>query len=129
MPYRGRGVIKRHKAWKRTPKRETALQRLAELKVDIYSSLTEVNYTLLIPHTLSGPEYIEIGYLLAQLDDAQFPEHYACLSDTATKVFKRQKGAAVNVYFVDSHPHGLKYRVVPIADDPPDPEPPNTGCN
>lgn len=117
MPYRGRGVIKRHKGWKLTPKRKAALERLAELKVDVASSLTGVDYTLMIPRTLQSPEYIEIGYLLAQLGDEQFPEYYACLSDTETKVFKRQKGAPRLVYFVESYPHGLKYRVIPKADD------------
>lgn len=113
MPYRGRGVIKRHKLWRRTPKREAALKRLAELRVDVYSTSPGVNYTLMIPHTLIAPEYIEIGYLLAQLGDEGFPEHYACLSDTETKVFQAQKGDPRWVSCVDSYPHGLKYRVIP----------------
>jgi hypothetical protein len=113
MPYRGKGVIKRHKSWKLTPKRKAALARLAELKVDVSASLRGGDYVLLIPHTLISPEYIEIGYLLAQLGDEQFPQHYACLSDTETKVFQRQKGDPRPVYFAESYPHGLKYRVIP----------------
>jgi len=101
----------------RTPKRKAALARLAELKVDVYSSTPDVDYTLMIPRALIAPEYIEIGYLLAQLGDEQFPEHYACLSDKETKVFNRRKGDPRPVYFADSYPHGLKYRVTPQDED------------
>ena len=114
MPYRGQGVIKRSKKWKLTPKREAALKRLAELKVDVYSASTNGHdYTLMVPHNLDGPEYIEVGYLMAQLGDEQFPEHYACLSAKETKIFKRRRGDPLPVWFVESYPHGLKYRVTP----------------
>lgn len=117
MPYRGKGVIKYHKRWNLTPKRAAALKRLAELKVDVYSVSTNGDdYTLLVPHTLISPEYIEVGYLMAQLGNEQFPEHYDCLSDTETTLFNRQRGDPLPVWFVDSHPHGMKYRVTPRED-------------
>ncbi len=114
MPYRNHGVIKRSKKWKLTPKREAALKRLAELKVDVYSAgANGHDYTLMVPHNLISPEYIEIGYLMAQLGEEQFPENYNCLSDTETKIFKRQPGDPLPVTFVESYPHGMKYRVTP----------------
>ena len=106
------GKISYHKKWELTEKRRAALERLAELGVDVYSSLNEVNYTLLIPHNLIAPQYIEIGYLIAQLGDEVFPEMYNCLSDGDSKVFPRRV-AHSPVYFVDSHPHGMKYRIRP----------------
>ena len=112
MPYRGHGVIKRSKKWRLTPKREAALKRLVELKVDVYSAGTN-DYTLLVLHDLSSPEYIEIGYLIAQLGDEQFPENYSCLSGTETKVFKTKRSDPLPVWFVESYPHGMKYRVTP----------------
>lgn len=112
MPYRGRGVIKRSKKWNVTPKRDAALKRLAELRVDVYSATGPgVDFTLIVPHDLSGPEWIEVGYLMAQLGNEQFPHHYACLSDTETKLFKHKRGDPLPVYFVESYPHGMKYRV------------------
>lgn len=113
MPYRGKGVIKYNKKWNLTPRREAALKRLAELKVDVYSSINADDYTLLIPHHLDSPQYIEIGYLIAQLGNEQFPHYYDCLSSIETTVFKRERGDPIQVSFVDSHPHGLKYRVEP----------------
>lgn len=127
MPYRDRGTIKRSKKWKRTPKRETALKRLAELKIDVYSTNASNDYTLLVPHDLVAPEYIEVGYLIAQLGDEQFPENYSCLSDTETKVFKRQRGDPLPVLFVESYQHGMKYRVTP-SDVSSEATPPNKAC-
>ena len=120
MPYRGQGVIKRSKKWKQIPKREAALKRLQELKVDIYSVGSKGNgkdYTLMVPHDLMDPEYIEIGYLIAQLGDEQFPEYYDCLSSKETKIFKHRRGDPLPVWFVESYPHGMKYRVTPGDDD------------
>jgi hypothetical protein len=52
---------------------------------------TDWDFRILIPHGLSGPEYIEIAYLIAQVFDGKY--HRPPLE------------------FVDSYPHGLKYRV------------------
>lgn len=120
MPYRGLGVIKRSKKWNMNSKREAALKRLVELKVDIYSVGAKGNgndYTLMVPHDPGGPEYIEIGYLIAQLGDEQFPKHYDCLSSKETKIFKRRRGEPLKVWFVESYPHGMKYRVTPGDND------------
>ncbi|MBE7473589.1 MAG: HEAT repeat domain-containing protein [Anaerolineales bacterium] len=87
---------------------KVALARLKELKVDV-SSLKDNAYTLLIPHELKSPEYVEIGYLMAQLVDVPFPQRYAPLTDVPSLVVPHQRKPCAE--FRDSHPHGLKYRI------------------
>jgi hypothetical protein len=78
-----------------TDKRQAALSQLTQLGVNIYSlspAATDLNsMRIMIPHDLRTPEYIDIAYLMARLLDENF-QHPP-------------------VKFVDSYPHGMKYRV------------------
>lgn len=108
-----RGNVKYHPNWRLTDKRQKALQRLAELRVRIRSDFKGHDFTVLIPQDLLAPEYLEIGYLLAQLGDEEFPERYQCLSehDDDSAVFPPDRTLAPPVTFIESYPHELKYRI------------------
>ncbi|MFH1367590.1 MAG: hypothetical protein ABII64_00550 [Elusimicrobiota bacterium] len=104
------GTIVYNTNWKLDYKKKTALLRMAELGVNIYSSIGEDDYTLLVPYGLVATDYIEIGYLISQLVDTEFPDGYGLITDIKSEVIKKQDVDLVE--FVDSHPHGLKYRVI-----------------
>ena len=114
MPASHQGTVKISHQWQLTPRRETAFLRLAELGVDIYTVGSD-DCTLMIPHGLPADHYIDIGYLIAQLGDGDFPAGYEGLTikDRPTKVYPKRVNGHPPVYFVDSYPQGLKYRVQP----------------
>jgi hypothetical protein len=114
IPAPRRGLIKNGDQWQLTNRRETALLRLAELGVDIYS-LGGDDFTLMVPYDLPADQYIDIGYLIAQLGDEDFPVGYEGLTikNTPSKVFSERIQGNPPVYFVDGYPQGLKYRVQP----------------
>jgi hypothetical protein len=65
---------------------------------------------VLVPHKLDTPHCVEVGFLMAQLVDIVFPEQYEPLADIVpSAVLPAVKNPAVS--FVDSHPHGMKYRI------------------
>jgi hypothetical protein len=71
-----------------------AVSRLTELGVDIYAPNPSARYDefrIMVPHGLHPKKYIEIAFLMAQLVDENFPQS--------------------PVEYVDSYPHGVKYRV------------------
>lgn len=90
-------------------RRNLALERLKELKVSV--SAEHKDYIqLMIPHKLAAACFIEVGFLMAQLTDVAFPEHYAPLDDNElSSVLPVWSNAAVQ--FVESYPHGMKFRV------------------
>jgi hypothetical protein len=114
MPEPHQGVIKSGDQWQLTHRREAALLRLAELGVDIYSVGGD-DYTLMIPHGLPADHYTDIGYLIAQLGDEDFPAGYEGLTikGTPSKIYQKRIEGHPPVYFVDGYPQGLKYRVQP----------------
>lgn len=108
------GKVKYNPNWELTRKRKTALLRLAELGVDVYSSVGSDNFRLLVPFDLHPDVYVEIGYLMAQLGDEDFPEdfHYPiAASYIDTKLFDYEHGAKSAVSAADSVPHGFRYTV------------------
>ncbi|MCL4300945.1 MAG: hypothetical protein KJ077_34750 [Anaerolineae bacterium] len=108
------GEIIYNPAWELTRPRKVALERLAELGVRVYSAAGgSPDYTLIIPHSLPSRQYIEIGYLMAQLGDEDFPTDYELLSDIASKIEWERPERRYPVEFIDSYPHGLKYRINP----------------
>lgn len=91
-----------------TKKFKTAIARLKELGAEI--SEQEDAYDLQIPQDLDLTEGVEVGFLLAQISEHDYPDGFSPLSDLETKQYKTHKGPSP-VLFVDSHPHGLQYRV------------------
>jgi hypothetical protein len=111
------GQITPNAKWQLTERRRAALLRLAELGVDVYSSEGSADYTLMIPHHLPTTSYIDIGYLIAQLGNEEFPEGYEGLADDRpNRVYPGRVRGRPPIEFVDSYPHGLKYRVVPKSE-------------
>ena len=90
-------------------KKKTALERLKEIGIGIYHEDNEL-IDFMISHDLMPPSYIEIGFLLAQLSDVGYPEGYTTLGDLPSKIYPAIKEQGP-VHFVESYPHGLKYRV------------------
>jgi hypothetical protein len=77
-----------------TERRKQAVAKLTELGVDIYAPNPSAKYDefrIMVPHGLHPATYIKIAHLMAQLVDENFPEP--------------------PVEYVDSYPHGVKYRV------------------
>ncbi len=106
------GKITPGSQWELTPARNAALQRLAELGVEVYS-LGGDDYTLMVPSDLPADHYIDIGYLIAQLGDELFPAGYEGLTikDKPSKMFEQGIDGHPPVYFVDGYRQGMKYRV------------------
>ncbi len=110
------GRVKYNPHWELTRKRKTALSRLAELGVDVYSSVRFDNFRLLVPFDLHPDVYVEIGYLMAQLGDEDFPEgfhHPIAVSYVGTKLFDCKYGVKSPVRAGDSVPEGFRYTVTP----------------
>ena len=77
-----------------TDRRKKVVSQLTELGVDIYAPNPSAKYDefrIMVPHGLHPRKYIEIAFLMAQLVDENFPQP--------------------PVEYVDSYPHGVKYRV------------------
>jgi hypothetical protein len=77
-----------------TDQRKKAVSQLTELGVDIYAPNPSAQYDefrIMVPHELHPRKYIEIAFLMARLVDENFPQS--------------------PVEYVDSYPHGVKYRV------------------
>jgi hypothetical protein len=82
-----------------TDQRQAALAQLTELGVDIYAPTPNARGTefrIMVPHGLHPSVYINIAYLMAQLVDQNFREP--------------------RIEYVDSYPHGVKYRVKQSGD-------------
>ncbi|MEZ4666594.1 MAG: HEAT repeat domain-containing protein [Anaerolineae bacterium] len=90
-------------------RRDLAIKRLKELKVSV--SVEHEDYIqLLIPHKLVAECFIEIGFLMAQLTEASFPDDYAPIAESVpSSVLPVWSNPAVK--FVESYPHGMKFRV------------------
>ncbi|MBN1688418.1 MAG: hypothetical protein JW893_04900 [Candidatus Omnitrophica bacterium] len=92
-----------------TEKKKVAFERLRELGVKIEE--LEHFYDFSIPHDLRDPRYIEIGFLLAQLnDDQEYPKGYSILCDLDSKIYSRITEPGP-VHFRESYPDFLLYRV------------------
>jgi hypothetical protein len=77
-----------------TDRRKKVVSQLTELGVDIYAPNPSAKYDefrIMVPHELHPRKYMEIAFLMAQLVDENFPQS--------------------PVEYVDSYPHGVKYRV------------------
>jgi hypothetical protein len=90
-------------------RRNLAIKRLKELKVNV--STTHKDYIqLMIPHGLGSASFIEVGFLMAQLTQASFPDNYAPIADSVLSSVLPVRSNPV-VQFVESYPHGMKFRV------------------
>jgi hypothetical protein len=81
-----------------TSQRKEILSRLIGAGVDIYAPTQDaknLSFRIMLPHGLHPATYIEIAYLMSQLVDENFPEPL--------------------VEYVESYPHGVKYRVKDIG--------------
>jgi hypothetical protein len=90
-------------------RRQLVIKRLKELKCQVYGN-NQGDLQVLVPHKLDTPHCVEVGFLMAQLVDIVFPEQYEPLADIVpSAVLPVPSNPAVS--FVDSHPHGMKYRI------------------
>ena len=89
-------------------KKRFALERLGEIGIELKED--ENSYDFTIPHGLIEPRCVEFGFLLAQLTDCEFPDGFSSLSDLDSKIYEK-KSKPSPVEFVESYPHGMKYRV------------------
>lgn len=109
------GTVRYNSEWELTERRKAAIERLIELGVDVGFSHGHRNFTLMIPRELTPIEYIEIGYITAQLGDDHFPENYYALTE---EVVSRFAASPVNpgtgkagIEFAESFPDSYKFRV------------------
>lgn len=93
---------------KMTPKQIVALARLKELGVEVADQGAFID--LLIPHGFPEPRCVEFGFLMAQINTHEYPKGFEGMCDVDSKVYEKQKEAPP-VHFVDSHPHGMQYRI------------------
>ncbi len=107
MDKKGKIVI--NPKWDLTEKRRVALERLSELNVSVRSHIQEADYLIEIPLRAAYPEYIEIGYLIAQLGDENFPKDCIPFS-------RNDAGRYSPVRFKESHPAYMQF-VVKLAKD------------
>ncbi len=93
-------------------KRQTALERMKELGAIEFREW-EKGVDITVPHSMGVTQGIEFGFLLAQLSEHEYPEGFGSLSSSPdSKVYgKPVWGVAPPVHFVESYPHGMKYRV------------------
>jgi hypothetical protein len=88
---------------------DLAVKRLKELKISV-SADHEDYIQLMIPHKLVAECFIEVGFLMAQLTEASFPDDYAPIAESVpSSVLPVWSNPAVE--FVESYPHGMKFRV------------------
>jgi len=110
------GEITYNPNWKLTNKRKVALLRLAELGVDVYSTVKSDDFRLFVPFNLHPDLYIEIGYLMAQLgEEDDFPNyfHHPISIQVSSKLFDGKMGYNSPASAADSIPEGLRYTVIP----------------
>jgi len=88
-------------------RRNFTLLRLKELGVDV--KVGDDYDRVYIPHDLTHPVYLEIGYLMAQLTDQHFPQGYSPFSDVPSVVIPKR--AEPDIEFRESYPHNMKFMV------------------
>ena len=99
LPNQGKVTFNFDAEWL-TARRQKIIAQLAELGIDIYAPNPSAKYDefkIMVPHGLHPATYIEIAYLMAQLVDENFREPL--------------------VEYIDSYPHGVKYRVKKETDE------------
>ncbi len=111
-----RGIITYSDQWRLTPRRRFALERLAELGVNVTSSLGGGDYTLTLPLRLPPARYVEIGYLIAQLGDEFFPEECEPICDVPSQVYPGREHRFPPVVFLGVQKQGLVFRIYPIEE-------------
>jgi hypothetical protein len=93
LPHQGQVTFNFDTDWL-TDQRKEIIAQLTEFGVDIYApnpNAQGTEFRIMVPHHLHPMKYINIAYLMAQLVDENFREP--------------------KVEYVDSYPHGVKYRV------------------
>lgn len=113
MTEKGKIII--NPKWDLTEKRKAALERLSELNVSVRSHHSREDFLIEVPLRSSYPEYIEIGYLMAQLGDEKFPQDCEGFTTPSSIVLKgnyAQYPPAVR--FKESHPQMMQF-VVTLA--------------
>lgn len=89
-------------------KNKTAIARMKELGVEI--SENEKGVDFLIPHSFDVTEGVEFGFLLSQLSTHSYPKNFTGLCGVNSTVYSKTSKCPP-VHFVESFPHGLKYRI------------------
>ncbi len=106
-------------SWSASEKRAFVFQRLQELGVDV--QFKEDALTIWVPFGMEDLAFMEIGYLLAQVGDEDYPEHfYKGLSEKhGSKLFP---GKDARYYprqpleYCDAAPHGMKLKLYRIRE-------------
>ncbi len=114
MDKKGKIVI--NPKWDLTEKRRVALERLSELNVSVRSHALRADYLIEIPLRENYSEYIEIGYLIAQLGDENFPRDCEAFTDPLSVILPWKKGKYPPVRFKESYPDYMLF-VVKLAKD------------
>lgn len=112
MSEKGKIII--NPKWDLTEKRRAALERLSELNVSVRSHHAREDFLIEVPLRSSYPEYIEIGYLIAQLGDEKFPQDCEGFTSPSSNVLKGKYGHYSPVRFKESHPQMMQF-VVTLA--------------
>jgi len=99
-----KGKITINPEWDMTDRRRVALERLSELGVSVRSHIGRSDFLLDVPRRTATPEYIEIGYLMAQLGDEKFPHNYQGFSTG-------EPSSYAPVRFKESHPDYMQFVV------------------
>lgn len=110
-----KGKITINPEWDMTERRRVALERLSELGVSVESNPGKADFLIDIPLRAAYPEYIEIGYLIAQLGDEKFPNDCVGLS-SPTSLLQGIYGKYPPVRFKESYPTYMQF-VVKTAKD------------
>jgi hypothetical protein len=109
-----KGTIVINPKWNLSERRQAALERLSELGVSVESNSGKTDYLIEVPVRPNYAEYIEIGYLIAQLGDERFPND--CKSFTANPPAPLLPNAIIRkaaVRFKESHPDYMQFVVTP----------------
>ena len=95
--------------WISDPRRKIVLERLNELGVGI--DFKEEHLTLWLKYGWENRAYLEIGYLLAQLTDGQYPDDFfETIAERKSKIFQEEHAEKSQpLQFRDNHPHGMKF--------------------
>jgi hypothetical protein len=115
MTSKGKIVI--NPDWDLTERRKVALERLSELDVSVRSHNSKSDFLIEIPLRSAYSEYIEIGYLIAQLGDEDFPKGCETLTrNVPYSLLPGTEGKYPAVRFKESHPDYMQF-VVTLAKD------------
>lgn len=97
-------------------RKKLAIDRLKELGAEVWEQ--EGYYRVRIPHQAKADEYLEMGYLMAQLVDTPFQEHCATFADVPSLVMPDVPYKTIESR--DSDPGAMRFIIYPKGQQRPD---------